>query len=339
MPFNKNFSARQRVIDRMLQRKGGATVQEIMDGVNEELRFHGLPVVTSRSTIYSDLDFISSVFGAEVIHTAVGRFHYHRYADPSFSLYRLNLPDEEVQTINRTLDILSRFQGVDGFDWVGETMTRLKHSLFRVPDGEEVIHFQAAPGYCGTPFLFPVFEAIRSRRPIAFVHQPFGKASREWVLHPYLLVQFDLRWYVVGRPQGELFSRCFGLDRFLSMRVADVPWVENNGLVEYERDFGHLIGIKGYNEPSPEGVKLFVLPDEVEYLRTAPIHRSQSLEVFEDHAVATLEVTVNYELKQRLLHYCRNVFVLGPQSLADELYEVHRKQCEFHEGMLDEGVG
>ena len=332
MPNNKNYSARERVIDRCLQDPEGVRSVDLLKEVNAVLKQMGLPTVCL-STVQADVAHIGLMDGAELAQVREGREIRHRYADGEFSLYRINLSDEELRALHTVLGVLDRVQHMPGFEWVTEQVTHLQHSFFFRHDSESVIHFQNAEGYTGYRFLSVIYSAIIEKKALVLSHQKFGDIERRHLLHPYLLVQYDMRWYVIGRLEGELFLRTFGLDRVTGVADADIPYVPNNGAVDYDRDFAHIIGVSSFDNPHPVDIRLYVAPCEVNYLRTCPLHSSQVMIACGDHAEVTLHMTVNYELKQRLLHYSEWVFVMEPKSLRDEMYRMHRTQCEFCRAM------
>ena len=127
MPNNKRFSLRVRVLDRLLRKRNGASMKEILQVVNEELEKRGASPVNSRETIFMDIHEISNTH-----HVRIKKFRdrldkriiRYRYENKSFSVFNSPLSDDEIKEIKNALDVLSLFQGLPQCEWVDWMCTR-----------------------------------------------------------------------------------------------------------------------------------------------------------------------------------------------------------------------
>ena len=69
-------------------------------------------------------------------------------------------------------------------------------------------------------------------------------------------------------------------------------------------------------------VVLWVSKHQYHYFDTLPLHASQKTErETENGFIISFNVTLNYELKQWILHFGRHIKVIEPQSLKIEIIE------------------
>ena len=84
--------------------------------------------------------------------------------------------------------------------------------------------------------------------------------------------------------------------------------------------FGNIYGVRVYSDMKPEKVLLKVSPMQTKYFRSLPLHRSQEeVETHEDYSVFSYFLTADYDFKQDVLSYGKEVEVLAPQSLRDAI--------------------
>ena len=100
-------------------------------------------------------------------------------------------------------------------------------------------------------------------------------------------------------------------------------WLENFTLPkEFSASgyFGNIYGVRVYPDMKPERVLLKVSPMQARYFRSLPLHRSQEeVETHEDYSVFSYFLTTDYDFKQDLLSFGKEVDVLEPKTLRDSM--------------------
>jgi predicted DNA-binding transcriptional regulator YafY len=87
--------------------------------------------------------------------------------------------------------------------------------------------------------------------------------------------------------------------------------------------FGNIYGVRVYSDMKPERVLLKVSSMQTKYFRSLPLHRSQEeVETHEDYSVFSYFLTTDYDFKQDVLSYGKEVEVLEPASLRNTLREI-----------------
>ncbi|NPD83854.1 WYL domain-containing protein [Lentimicrobium sp. L6] len=165
-------------------------------------------------------------------------------------------------------------------------------------------------------FLPEISEAISSCHKIHIAYRGYWETDRkEYILSPYLLKEFQLRWYVLSKVDGEI--RVFGLDRIRSIDVLQDESVERPKI-----DASVFNNIIGVSEPhlKPEKVVLAFTPRQGRYIKSSPIHPTQELVSDDENGlVISLKVGINWELKEVIKKNGIQVKVLEPAHLVEEI--------------------
>lgn len=338
MANTKNYAAREKIIDRLLQKPGGATRKEIMAACNRELRARGWEEIRSRGTILEDIATIEAYVGAEIFREKVGRQVYYSYRNPDFSIYHYDLSVTELEAMRLAVDALGRLASAPGNEWMGSLQARLKTSFFRPETAVPLLGFEAADDYTGDGHVGTLLDCIEARQPIDIDYRRFGCTTRTHTVHPYFLWRASNRWYLFARIDGHLFSTPFCLDRIEEVRTTTrVRYVPKNDSEDFTKMLANVIGV-GYYENEPEEIVCRVREEEIPYLESCRLHRSQYITKPDNGwAYLFLFVVDNHELRRALLAYAEHLQVLAPPRLKEEMEEIHARQLEWGKEWRESG--
>lgn len=251
---------------------------------------------------------------------------YYRYTDPDYSMFEKRLTDEEAQALGNAITVLSQFKGLPQFEWLEETMVRLKEEfgLGGIKPGN--VRFSHNPYLEGMKWYGQLFDAIVHQEVLELTYHRFGRPVRKRVVHPYQLRQWNNRWYLIGyeeRQSERLPFVVLPIDRILDVKAAEgVAYKEKPEGLDFDVYFKHIIGVSLNPESKPEKVMLKATYPAVWYMETKPIHPSQKLLVEEeDFKVFEMELIPNEEFIQALLVYADQVEVMKPESLRQKIRE------------------
>ena len=188
-----------------------------------------------------------------------------------------------------------------------ESKTSLRH-----------IAFESEGNFHGAGLLKDILFAIRNKRKISFVHHNYIADTRKnYRIDPYLLKEYQNRWYVVGKVEDKHF-RTFGIDRIEDLRISTEVF-KTNGKEDAASLFDNIIGLS-YSEGKVEEVILSFQPVQGKYVKSLPLHRSQKIiKDDEKSLVISLDLIPNFELRQKILMMGETVKVLKPAKLAAEI--------------------
>ncbi len=329
MAQTKNALIRQRVIDRCLRSPKRYSVKEMMEKCNIALEDAGYKPVSSKVTILKDLEGIMNDFPDAIINRRqMGRNVYYEYDDKSFSIYNIPLNDDEMAQLTQTISILSRFEGMPNFDWVDDLVERFKSSLNIPSTRETIVAFDENFDLKGRNWFAKLFSAIASQQALEIKYKPFGKGVITYLCHPYLLKQYNNRWFLFGCVEGYSNITNLPLDRIQDISPANIPYKANTE-IDFQEYFDEMVGVSRRQGDKLQRVQIKVDNSLYPYIETKPLHGSQKvLKQDHDSALIEIEVIVNRELKQLLLSYGCQLHVINPKSLSNEIEADLKKNLE-----------
>jgi len=270
--------------------------------IKDYLFYHGFEV--GDRTIQRDIEQIRFEFGIEIT--------YNRDKNGYFIDYENSL---NIESFFRFLEIVN-------------TAELLTENLIESKDSLKHILFDTGGGLKGIENLKPLLKAIKDNRKISFNHFNFHtNKTRKYSLKPYLLKEYQNRWYVVGLIGNLKEFRTFGIDRIENLEVkAEIFKID--GKLNPSEMFEKIIGLV-YTAHTLQEVILSFTPTQGKYIKTLPLHTSQKILIDNDSELRiSITVIPNYELTQLILKHGDTVKVIEPGWLVDEIKENLRRTLE-----------
>ncbi len=324
MPINKAARFRFEILDECLRNtKKKWSKAELLRFVNRRLELHYGPGTTiSVSQLRYDLEHMQTEYGAPIEMYREGRSHYYRYEEPDFSIKNLPLEEEDLVKLNTAVSILQQLKGFTLADEIAEIVTRLESKYkFVNPQEEKIISFDSVPVTRGLEYLEDIYYAIVRKNTLKISYQTFHSAtSRERIIHPYLLKEYNHRWYLLGHCEETNGLRIYALDRMKEIRISKQEYRPSPDL-NIETYFQDIIGVTRPENASVRQIDLMFTNEYAPYILTKPIHTSQTvIEQYEDGSLhIRLQLMINPELISLLLSFGQNVRVVGPETLSLEI--------------------
>ena len=335
---------RYALIDSMLaNRHKAVSIQDITDFVNEHLPEFGIDEGVSKRCIEKDIEYLewSSPFSVELerysidattVNDRVYKKRCLRYADPTFSIFKKKLTQDEKAVLESALPTLGRFDGLDNFEWLAELRKQLK-----VEERKPIISLSKNLVENST-LIASLFSAISNEQVVELTYRKFlDSTERKVIISPYLLKEYNRRWYIVGGAYDTNRVLNFALDRLVEIEFK-TGYTFKPCETDLEERFEEIIGVT-FNEEVPLTQILFWVSDAIKgYIHTKPIHGSQ-IHIKGDRAdklhilypqlqsgdFLTIECRENFELIRELTAWGDDLIVLTPVSLRDRI--VDRINC------------
>lgn len=177
-----------------------------------------------------------------------------------------------------------------------------------------------------------ILEAIKNRKEISFQHNSFYHTDRTepktHTIKPYLLKEYQNRWYVVG--ENDEGFRVFGLDRLAELKVLEGKRFQNK-TEEANEKLSHTVGLN-FSDHKPTRTVLRFHASQKPYLESLKLHHSQEVVTAGLAGFYTIKlfVSYNFELKQQLLKYGSLVEVLEPDFVRDDIKAELEKAIKFY---------
>lgn len=330
MPLNKNASFRYRVIDLCLGRKYKRhTLEELISEVSRELMEQfGYKKGVSKRTIQSDIQIMRSQpprgFGAEIV-CEHGEYFY---LDPSYSIMNAPLNHTDINALNEIGLLLSQFKTLPHYDRLNQMLSKLKGFSDRQYFQRDVITLDINPAVAGTEFLPLIFASLLTGIQLKIIYKPFKEEAFSITVHPFLLKEYNNRWYLLCQSDHRDGLSLLALDR-----MQEVQQLEDQAMdcpVDCATYYDHVIGVSITEGATIEKVEFSISADRLPYLQTKPLHQTQQIDMLENNAVVKLQVIINNELKSALLGLGPDVKVLHPQHLAIEMQELLQQSLALY---------
>ena len=275
----------------------------------------------SRRQVLVDIDFMESEagWGALIDRVKDGRRVYYRYEDPEYTINNQPITDEEIAQLRETMLMLSRFKGLPQFEWIDSMITNLEDKFHLKSADRSVIGLDGVAYADGIEHITPLFNAILNKTPLDIKYTTFNKKSFDWIIHPYYIKQYNNRWFLIGLNNDEFKSITnVALDRIISIEQANVTFIENTTIEDFDEYFEDIIGVSFPAEGTIQNIILRFSQNRFPYIKAKPIHGSQKIKDTVA-GIITLDVIPNKELESILLSFGSDVEVLAPESLRNNI--------------------
>ena len=323
--MSKTAPLRYQAIDRTLRRNpGGVSWQQLAHAcyeiyVKTELENFAAP---SRRTIMEDIRTLrSGMLGAPApIEYRKGRGYF--YTDTSFALQPEPLGPEDLVTLLNLVDWAEQLtygQLPAGFS---DTIHRLENHLrTRVRAQIPSLQLDRPGGMDGRENMAPLHKAILARRAIRIHYQEYLSDAREYILSPYLLKEYNRRWFVLGHDHDADQMWTFPLDRISMTTELFLTPFKTNPRIDPSRWLDPIIGVIRPPDEEPTEVKIKTTALQACYLRTKPLHGSQTETTPEDAPRPEFSFTIipNPEFEMQLLSFGSAVEVIAPARLRKRM--------------------
>lgn len=350
MPTNKNALTRIVLLDKLLaDRYHAYSIQDMTNYLERELTQYGQEKGVSKRCVEKDIEYLEYEFPilieferytVDAYSIATDKPYKKRcirYADPTFSIFKGKLTEEEKGLLVAALSMLGSFDGLDGFGWLDDFSNRLG-----LVESKPVI--QMSKNLLENKSLMAeAFSAIRAFSVIKLHYKLFNNSKEsEVILSPYLLKEYNRRWYLIGAADdtGKLLT--FALDRIKSIDV--LPGYEfreaPDDLLERYED---IIGVSYYEGRTVDKIIFWVSDKSAPYVDTKPIHGSQTrikgekeqsirnqYSVSSGGSIFSIECMENYELIRELCSFGGELKVLSPQPIVDSVKQRIKTMYEIY---------
>ena len=323
MPNSKNATVREIIIDRCLSdQQGRYSVRDLMEACNRKLEAERMELVSSTTTIRLDLNNMETHYGVRIVSEKVGRNIFYRYDKKGESIFHMQLKENELQLLNQTMQLLSRFEGVPHFEWLEEINSRLSSQFMMNPASQKpVVAFDENPYVEGMKFYRDIYAAIVKKQVLQIKYQSFKIPEPfKYTIHPYFLKQYNNRWFLLGWYEKWNEITTLALDRIVELEHISRPYRENEG-VDFNKYFDDVIGVSFPKGGELTEIHLWVDTSQWPYIKSKPLHKSQTVIAENEDGSAEISINVipNFELESRILAQGMHMKVLSPEYLRDKI--------------------
>lgn len=270
-------------------RKSPCSFKEILDSLRHYSQFSDEDYEISKRTFERDLIEISEIYDIEI--------QYNR------SLRKYEIAGE--------LDGFKTERIIEAFEIYDFLSLSGTFSEFVLPEKRKPM---------ATEFLKELLYAVKHNFIVEFEHTKFADDRQEFSqrkVHPLALKEAIYRWYLVAYDPVENEVKTFGLERIQRVVVTNQKFKMEN-IPDLKAKFENAFGIIT-DGTKPEKIILEVSAEQMPYLKTLPLHHSQTI-LSENQIQLFLSPT--YDFLMEILSMGKEVKINEPKSLQKEIIKM-----------------
>jgi predicted DNA-binding transcriptional regulator YafY len=319
MPINKSAFRRYKVIDQLLRNRMRMypTMEDIIEACREKL-----DVDPSPETIQKDIAQMrmSPPDGFEApIHFNRSKGGYE-YLDANYSMSGIALNDTDIDAIKESIDLIKSIGGSRMGEKFNTAMEKILSTVLEeFPDGKQKVSFletMTPPKSRGFEHFDLFYSACREKIPVSFVHYSYKKRTFNAItIHPFLIKEFENKWYIIGYSERHEEIRTFGLDRVFDPFLLKKAFIEVKKSDLYNSKSAYY-GVFPIPDQKQCKIKIRVSALSTQYFEAYPLHESQEIKKNpKGFSMITFDILPTVELARLFLSYGHHVKVMEPKWL------------------------
>lgn len=325
MATNKHALIRYRTIDKSLQNRSKRwTLQDLIDACNDALyEYEGKDTLVSKRTVQLDIQMMRSNklgYNAPIV---VYDRKYYTYEDDTYTITKLPIDTIDMDILQESVDMLSQFKDFSLFSQLSGVIQKLEDKIYRESQAKApIIYLDKNEDLKGLEHIDPLYHAIQKKIVLDISYKSFkSRNDQVIVLHPYLLREYNNRWFLIGRMKQEKPKiLTLALDRILSfqMNLKETYLDEGFDAESYYKD---TIGVTVLSKKQLVDAHLKIGRHNAPYVLTKPFHPSQTLlETYPDRSILiSVKVHNNFEFRRLLLGFGSDLEVMHPRWLRSQI--------------------
>jgi len=324
MAQNKNALIRYKTIDKCLQNKYRQwTLNELVEACSDALNeYEGRDVNVSTRSIQLDIQLMRSDklgYNAPIV---VYDKKYYRYEDEDYSITNIPLTENDMNVLFESVEMLKQFKDFSLFSELGGIIQRLEDKIYTEKTHQPaIIHLDKNEQLKGLEHLDVLYQGILKQLCLRITYQSFNaRVPMTIIFHPFILKQFNNRWFLVGKEEGKSQIFTLALDRIVTIDYDLSTSYLNDGF-DGDAHYKNTYGVTVLNDDFLQDVVLKIDKQNAPYVITKPFHLSQkTLEVAEDGSVfIQLCVHLNMEFDRLILGFGDSIEVIKPRILRNRI--------------------
>lgn len=330
MPQNKNALIRYKTIDKCLQNSYITwTLEDLIEACSDALyEFEGRQTSISKRSIQLDIQNMRSEklgYNAPIV---VYDKKYYKYEDDQFSITDIPLTETDINVLTETVSMLKQFKDFSLFNDVSDILQRLEDKIYAEKSNTKpVIHLDKNENLKGLHFLDTLYQAIIKKVVLKITYKSFtSRQENQFSFHPFVLKEYNNRWFLVGRKKPQTPVSNLALDRIVALDFDFItPHIEED--FDAEGFYKNVVGVTVNKGIQPRRIELWIDRTNAPYVITKPLHSTQRLITKNDDGsiVINLFLLENYELERLLLGFGNGLQVIKPEGLRNRIKAILEK--------------
>ena len=340
---DRNRLQRLRIIDDMLSGSDeGYTMPQLLNNLNTHMACK-----VDRFAVMRDFQFIQRTYGIGILKKIVSRENMlknkteritlYSYEDGADSIFKTSLTGKEKAFLDFALSLLD-LKGLS-------KMPVLRGMNLKVPEHAKILSYTKNPKEQDiSNILCQLLDHIRKKEVISLQLRDRKNTDNKERCHvcPWYLREYNRRWYLFGWDIKKDRIERYALDRIIPPTyILQKEYREPEGPID--EILKHTVGVSIVEEP-PIEIIFWVSDESADYVANKPIHHNQ-IELRREEIKLherlkrkcmggkffKIYCKINYELKREMLSFNKELIVLYPAALMEELRFTLKKMLSNYE--------
>lgn len=338
MAQNKNALIRYKTIDKCLQNNYKKwTLNDLIKACSEALyEYEGRDINVSKRTVQLDIQLMrSDKLGYNAPITVYDK-KYYRYEEANYSITDIPLTENDMNVLTETVEMLKQFKDFSLFSELGGIIQRLEDKVYTEKTHQSaIIHLDKNEHLKGLEHLDTLYQAILKKMVLKIDYQSFkARKATTITFHPFILKEFNNRWFLVGKKKKSARVDTLALDRIENIDFdLDITYLEDG--FDGDSHYKNTIGVTVLSEEHVQDVILKIERTNAPYVLTKPLHHSQEFIDRDKQGYVTIKLRVhlNFELERLILGFGDSLEVLAPRLLRKRISKKHSKAVELYQNI------
>lgn len=328
MPVNKSALLRYRIIDGCLTnpRSPYPSMKFLVQKIEEHLH-----TAISESLFNKDIQQLKEIYNAPIKFCRQRKGYY--YEQPNFSIKEFPLTHEEIEALDFSTALLHQLKGTRMFQQFESAINKVieGYRISKVIGKSEmqIIQVEEPATVGGGEWLEIILQAIVEKNVLNIKYQGYRRKEGTHEFSPYLLKEYRNRWYTVGFSNQKQMVIVLALDRIKQIVPIHSKFICDDDF-NADKFFKYSFGITQVHNATPEKVKLAFSDMEALYIINQPLHHSQVVLSEAPELIIEMEIYITAELKMAILSYGKEVRVIEPALLHEEISECVREMHQMY---------
>ncbi len=338
MALNKNALIRYKTIDKCLQNGYRHwTLDDLIDACSEALyEYEGRDFNVSKRTVQLDIQLMRSDklgYNAPIV---VYEKKFYRYEEDGYSITDIPITENDMNVLSETVEMLKQFKDFSLFSELGGIIQRLEDKVYTEKNHQAaIIHLDKNESLKGLKYLDPLYQSILKKVVLKVTYQSFNaRVASTFTFHPYILKEFNNRWFLIGRNAPKKPVLTLALDRIVDLGY---DFAAEYRIDNFDGDtfYQNTIGVTVLNDEQLQEIQLKIDARNAPYVMTKPFHHSQKiLEKLPDGSIIfQLRVHLNYELERLILGFGDTLEVIKPTQLRKRMKNKFERGARVYEAI------
>ena len=329
MATNKNALIRYLTIDKCLQNTlRHWTLDNLIEACSDALfEYEGKDSNVSKRTVQLDIQNMRSDklgYNAPIV---VHDRKYYKYDQPNYSITQVPITDMDMDILTESMEMLRQFKNFSLFSELDGVIQKLEDKVYREnKDQHPIIHLDKNDLLMGIEHLDTIYQAILKKIVLEINYQSFrARDAKPMIFTPYILKQFNNRWFVIGRREGHPNVMTLALDRINDINFK-LEAIYSNAEFDPDEYYKNTYGVTVLSDRELIDIELRIDRSTAPYVITKPFHHSQDMigEYADGSILISLRLHHNYELERLILGFDPSITVLKPRRLRRQIKKLVR---------------